>query len=519
MKRTARIRCLAALAGGLVLGLVLAGAEAGTATPVTGGTIRAAMIASAPTLDPHSGTHLAIREVGLHIFENLLAFDSKFQIVPQLAERWEVSADGKVYTFFLRKGVKFHNGREMTAEDVKASVDRFLTMAPRRNELSDLVKVEVVNPSTVRMTLKQVNAAFLAAIANPICQLAILPKEAVEGRPINKADIIGTGPYKFAEWIPDRWVRIVRFPDYKPEGKVDAAGGFGGARHAYADEIRFIPVPEPGARVAGLQTGEYEFADFLPTPAMAQLTGDRSLRVVRLGPQNYPTVYFNHTGKFKSLKLRQAVQAALNMDEIMQVANDGDGRVDPSFYFKEQVWYSTAGKELYNQKNPAKAKKLLEEAGYKGEPLVFVTNSDYDYMYKAAQVIVQQLSKIGMNVKLEVYDWPGSLAVRKDMSKWDLFTSSHSTRFDPSANDFYFRAKTTFFGYENAKMEALLDKANAALKFEDRYKVYADVQKLVYEDVGLLKLYDHYTWQGHSAKLNGYAPWVMIRLWNTWLAK
>jgi len=76
--------------------------------------------------------------------------------------------------------------------------------------------------------LKRVNAAFLAAIANPICQLAILPKEAVEGKPINKADIVGTGPYKFVEWIPDRWVRIVRFPDYKPEGKVDI-GGLGGA--------------------------------------------------------------------------------------------------------------------------------------------------------------------------------------------------------------------------------------------------------------------------------------------------
>jgi peptide/nickel transport system substrate-binding protein len=504
---------VAALLAGV--GLLAAAGTAASGAPVTGGTLRVALTASAPSLDPHSGTHLAIREIGMHIFENLLAFDSKFQVVPQLAERWETSADGRVYTFYLRKGVKFHNGREMTAEDVKASVDRFRTIAPRRNELDDMEKIEVTGPATVRMTLKRVNAAFLAAIANPICQLAILPKEAVEGKPINKADIVGTGPYRFVEWIPDRWVRIVRFPDYKPEGKVDI-GGLGGARHAYADEIRFIPVPEPGARVAGLQTGEYDFADFLPTPAMPQLTGDRSLRVARLGPQNYPTVYFNHTGKFKNLKLRQAVQAALNMDEIMQVANDGDGRVDPGFYFKEQVWYTTAGGKLYNQKNPEKAKQLLKEAGYNGEPVVFVTNTSYDYMYKAAQVIQEQLKKVGMNVTLGVYDWPGSLAVRKDMTKWDMFTSSHSTRFDPSANDFYFREKTTFFGYKNPKMEALLDKASATVKFEERYNVYEEVQKLAYEDVALLKLYDHYTWQGYSAKLQGYTPWVMVRLWNVW---
>jgi peptide/nickel transport system substrate-binding protein len=501
-----------------MLALAAVAGPAWAGAPVQGGTLRVALTASPPTLDPHSTTHLAVREVGLHIFENLLTFDAKFQVAPQLAERWEVSADGKVYTFSLRKGVKFHNGREMTADDVRASVERFRAISPRRNELDGVVKLEAVSPSVVRMTLNKPDAAFLAAIANPICQLAILPKEAVEGKPINKADLVGTGPFKFVEWIPDRWVKVARFADYRPEGKVEA-GGFGGARHAYVDEIRFIPVPEPGARVAGLQTGEYVFADFLPSASIAQLTGDRSLRIARLGPQNYPTVYFNHTGKFKNVKLRQAVQAALNLDEIMQVANDGDGRVDPGFYFKEQVWYTTAGGKLYNQKNAAKAKQLLIDAGYQGEPVVFVTNTSYDYMYKAAQVIQEQLKKIGMNVKLEVYDWPGSLAVRKDMTKWDLFTSSHSTRFDPSANDFYFREKTTFFGYKNPKMEVLLDKAGAATKFDERYKIYEEVQKLIYEDVALLKLYDHFTWQGHSAKLQGYSPWVQVRLWNVWVEK
>lgn len=242
-KRRLTLGTVAALLAGI--GLVMTAGPAASGTPVTGGTMRVALTASAPSLDPHSGTHLAIREIGLHIFEGLLAFDSKFQAVPQLAERWEVSGDGKAYTFHLRKGVKFHTGREMTAEDVKASVDRFRAIAPRRNELDDVDKVEVAGPATIRMTLKRVNAAFLAAIANPICQLAVLPKEAVEGKPINKADLVGTGPYKFVEWIPDRWVRIARFPDYTPDGKVDV-GGLGGARHAYADEIRFIPVPEPG---------------------------------------------------------------------------------------------------------------------------------------------------------------------------------------------------------------------------------------------------------------------------------
>ena len=134
-----RLRHLIPVVIVVTIGLLQAPALAGT--PISGGTIRAALTASAPTLDPHSGTHLAIREVGLHIFESLLTFDAKFQIVPQLAERWEASPDGKVYTFTLRKGVKFHNGREMTAEDVRVSVERFRAVAPRRNELDGLAKL------------------------------------------------------------------------------------------------------------------------------------------------------------------------------------------------------------------------------------------------------------------------------------------------------------------------------------------------------------------------------------------
>ena len=110
------------------------GAMAAAGKPVFGGTLRVATTGSPPMLDPIPTTAIAVREVGMHVFENLLTFDGKFQLAPQLAERWEVSPDGKVFTFFLRKGVKFHNGKEMTAEDVKASVDRVKDLAARRSE-------------------------------------------------------------------------------------------------------------------------------------------------------------------------------------------------------------------------------------------------------------------------------------------------------------------------------------------------------------------------------------------------
>lgn len=487
------------------------------ARPTYGGTLRVAVASSPPTLDPHATTHTAPREIGLHIFENLVTFNSRYQVIPQLASKWDISSDGKVYTFYLRKGVKFHNGKEMTAEDIKASVERFKQYSPRRGELDDLAGVEIVDDYTVRMCLTRPNGPFLAALANPIGQLAILPKEAVEGRPLGKVDLIGTGPFKFVEWIPDRWVKIARFKDYKPEDS--PASGFGGSRVAYVDEILFIPVPEASARVAGLQSGEYDFADLLPAKAASRLTKEKGLKIVELSPYNYPVIYMNFAGKLKDLKLRQAIQAALDMEDILEVASEGVGRLDPGFFFREQAFYSTAGSELYNQKNPQKAKQLLKEAGYKGEPLVMVTNTDYDYMYKAALVVLQQLKKVGFNIKLEVYDWPGALAVRKDLSKWDLFFSGHSTRFDPSANDFYFLSKTTFFAYNNPKMEALLAKAAATTNTEERFKIYDDVQRIIYEDAVMIKLYDQNIFQGHQSYVSGYVPWVQVRFWNVWLDK
>lgn len=505
----------------IILGLILVllsvmPIAAAPRAPKKGGVLRIAMNTSPPSLDPMSNTHLATRQIGLHIFESLVTFDEKFQVVPQIAESWEISKDGKVYTFQIRKGLKFHNGDNVRATDVKASIERFMEMAPRRQEFEVVSRVEVLNDYAIRIYLKEETGAFLAALANPICQLAIIPAK-FRNVPLNQLEPIGTGPYKFVEWIPDRHVKLARYDGYKP---LDTpASGFGGKRVAYLDQLIFIPVPEPGARVAGLETGEYDFADDLPATSVPRLEKRKNIVVGQLSPFTYVTLYLNHSGKLGNPKLRKAIQLALNMDEIALVAGEGAGRVDPGFYFKEQFWHSDAGKEFYNQHDTKRAKALLNESGYKGEQLVLVTNTDYGYMYKAALVVLQQLKSIGMNIKLEVYDWPGALAVRSDLSKWDLFFSSHSTRFDPTANNFYFYKDTTFFGYNNPAMEALLDEGKRLSDPKARRAVYEKVQQKIYEDVAMLKLFDLNMYEGLNASVRDYKFWVMPYFWNVWLDK
>jgi peptide/nickel transport system substrate-binding protein len=488
--------------------------------PRFGGTLRVAQASNVPTLDPHSVTHLVTREIGMQIFEGLFTFSERFEVIPQLAESYELSDDGLTYTIRLRQGVPFHNGEEMTSDDVEASLTRFLEISPRRGELAALAEIEVVDDYTLRLHLSQPSGAFLAALANPIAQLAILPREAVEGRAVQEADLIGTGPYRFVEWIPDRNVRVARFEEYAPNTAMPASG-FGGERVAYLDEIYFIPVPELGSRVAGLQTGEYHFVDSVSAGDARRLADLPNVEVVQIVPYNWPAVYFNHSPDriFSDLRMRQAVQAALDHEEIMLVASEGTGRLDPGMYFVEQVWHSDVGGELYDQRDLEKAQRLLAEAGYQGQEIVLVTNTDNEYMYQSALVMQQQLQRAGMNVRLEVYDWPGSLERRRDLNAWDMFTSGHSTRFDPTANDFYFRPATTFFAYDNPELVAHLDAAAATTDFEERYANYEAAQRILYEDVAWLKLFDLFLHQAHLSSVEGYNPWVMSHFTNVWLSE
>lgn len=485
-----------------------------------GGSLRIATTTSPPTLDTMANTHTATREIGMNIYETIVAFNGNYEVVPMLAESWDISDDGLVYTFHLREGVPFHNGDIMEAEDVKASVERYIAVSPMNDNLEILQDITVLDKHTVQMTLNRSSGAFLSNLAQPKSLLGIMPKEVAEGAEARHVDIVGTGPYKLDEWIPDRHTKLSRFEDYVPFEGVPASG-FAGKKVAYIDELYYIPVPEAGSRVAGLETGEYDFVDFLPGMDIPYLQEQDNLVIEDLMPYTWVVVYLNHTEDsiFNNKTLRQAVQAGIDHEEIMIVSSDDSGRLDPGMYFLEQVWHSDVGAEYYNQNDPEKAKKLMEEAGYNGEEIVLLTNTDYDYMYKAGIVLERQLTELGFNVNMKVLDWPGQLDVRADLSQWDLSFSSHSTRFDPVENNNYFFPATTFFGYDNPQMADALSRAADHTLVEDRYAAYEEAQLIFYEDVAMLKLYDLGIWQGWREHLKGYEPWYMLYFVNAWIDK
>src|SRR5438046_4790036 len=210
------------------------------AAPAKGGAANLAMVAEPQTLDPMASTADLVGTIMQHVYEPLYTFDGNWNVAPMLAETMPViSKDGLVYTIPLRKGVKFHNGKEMTAEDVVASLNRWMEMAPRGKAIAKEVKtLEAKGPNTVVITLNRPYAPLVSHFALPSGFAVIMPKETI-ATPLTQ--FIGTGPYQFKERKPDQYVQLVRFEGYS--ARKGAPSGYGGKRAALPDTRLLLPVP------------------------------------------------------------------------------------------------------------------------------------------------------------------------------------------------------------------------------------------------------------------------------------
>ncbi|HYE92687.1 MAG TPA: ABC transporter substrate-binding protein, partial [Terriglobales bacterium] len=236
----------------LLLALGAVAPAAAQDAPRQGGILKAAMIGEPPTLDTHTTTATIAYQIAWHVFETLYTYDKAYGAVPHLAEGHVVGDGGRRYTITLRKGVKFHNGKELTAADAAASIQRWGRLhVTGKTIFKTIESVEAKEPSTVVIHLKEPSGSVLYALASPY--LTIHPKSVLDAagdQPVK--EFIGTGPFRFVEHKPDRHIRVARFKDYAPRSEV--VDGLAGKRVAYVDEIRFMPVPDVAVRVAGVES-------------------------------------------------------------------------------------------------------------------------------------------------------------------------------------------------------------------------------------------------------------------------
>lgn len=494
--------------------LTLAAALATTAlTPAFAqGTVTVAIVGEPDTLDPMLSTKDVVSIVTQHVVETLYTFDGSWAVAPLLAKSLPaISADGKVYDIELRDGITFQDGSTMDSADVVASLDRWLKMASRGKTVADKVQsVEATGPLGVRITMSQPYAPLMSLLAFSNSAAAIYPEE-ILGETLTK--VVGTGPYEIGEHVPDQYLQLLRFKDYKPRD--EPASGWGGKRDQVPDEIRFVPVPDPNTRVEGLLSGQFDFADSLPAESYDRIEASDTAKPLLLAPFGWPVWAINHkAGLLTDLKIRQALQAALPIDDMLFAAFGDDKffKVDGPMYPEGWVWRSDAGVELYNQNDQAKAADLLKEAGYDGTPLRILTSRQYEFHYKMAEVAKQALEAAGFKVQMDVVDWATLGQRRNDPALWDVYITHSPFLPEPALTDMWF--PTSRIGWDTPAEVKLANDFTTETDQAKRVEIFAQMQKENFEDVGFLKIGDFNALQGESKKLQGVEPSPWPFFWN-----
>ncbi|GAJ98131.1 LOW QUALITY PROTEIN: dipeptide-binding ABC transporter, periplasmic substrate-binding component [Geomicrobium sp. JCM 19055] len=483
------------------------------AEEVVGGTFNYGYGTQPEVLDPHFTTAGATRDLVRPMYESLVTLNSNYEVVPMLAESYDVSEDGKTITFNLREGVLFHDGEEMKAEDVVASMERWHEIA---NVLPESA-YEVVDPYTVELHLEERNNSALHLIAD-ISQLAgIMPEEIASNAPITGiTEYVGTGPYQFEVWHQDQHVQLVRFEEYT--GVEDEADGMAGQKNAYVDEIFFHFVPDSQTKVAGLQTGEYDLISYVPYDTYEMLENDDSL-IVHTMPSGMEFLVFNKKeGIFSDTKARQAFNMAIDKEPVMKAAFNYEEfySMEPALMIPDQAdWHTRAGEEHFNEYDPDRALELLDEAGYNGEEIVILTTRDYDHHYSVSVVVHQQLQELG-NATLNVVDWATLLSLREDPSEFDIFVTASFIYAVPHQYPFFNSDWPGWTDHENYDM--YFNQIDQAESQEEALETLAELQQFMYEDMPVMNVGHYSTIDATNDRVEGYEMLSGPILWNVQLA-
>jgi peptide/nickel transport system substrate-binding protein len=509
----------------MVIGVILAGGLAFAQQPKYGGTLVVGTVTDIVGIDPHKVTG-EISMIALNnIYERLVDLDEKGMPMPGLASKWAVSSDGLVYTFSLRQGVKFHNGREMTAEDVVYSYNRLMdpkTKYPFVTQVQNIKDVKAVDKYTVQFTLKAPTITLMVYMSNPYGTHAIVPKEEVEkqGGTLNRP--VGTGPYRFVEYVPDKHVIVERNKDYKASPL--PTSGTGGKKPAYADRIRFVPIKDAAVRSMALKSGDIDFTLRVAWEEIDDFKKDPNI-VTHVSPGlAYVMLMFGvNTSANKFIRMadfRRAVGHCLDLQELVDGSVFGNSLVNPSLVNVVDPFYSDVHKKGYG-KDLNKAKELLKKVGYDGTPVKVAVTKVYLNTYKTAILAEQMLGEAGIKVQLDVKEWP-ALLQDANSGKYDILSFIASGMTDPCLNMARVHSKRNFVGYKNEKLDALAEKAEATHDFAARKKAYEQIHEIMLEDVPLLKLYDHSVAPATRKYVKGFKPMPYTadaRLWHVWLDK
>jgi len=472
--------------------------SAASGRPTYGDIIVEGSIGDASNLIPMLSTDSTSHSIGALCYNGLVKYDKDIRIVGDLAESWEVSPDGLIITFHLRKGVKWHDGHPLTAEDVlftyKVTIDP-KTPTAYSGDFLKVKKAEALDSHTFRVTYDKPFAPALMSWG-----AAVMPKHLLEGKDITKSPLtrrpVGTGPYIFREWVTGQKIVLVSNPEYF-EGR------------PYIDGFVLRIIPDMATMFLELRAKGIDMMNLTPL----QYTRQTENPFFRKNFNKYRYLSFAYTylgynmrnPLFADRRIRQAISYAINKEAIIQGILLGYGRPATGPY-KPGTWAHNPDVKKYTY-DPQKAHALLAEAGWKdtdgdgildrsGQPFTFeiVTNQGNEIRAKTAEIVQKQLAEVGMQVKIRTIEWAALVNEFINKGRFDATVLGWTIPMDPDIFDVWHSSKTkpgelNFISYRNREVDDLLEKGRGTFNIKERKRCYDRIQEILAEDQPYTFLY------------------------------
>ncbi len=474
--------------------------------PAPSGLLRVGMEAQPTTMDPGLSTDLYSQQVYSQVLEGLLQLDPDGVPKPALAESWTPSADGRVWTFKLRQNVKFHDGTDFTADDVKFTLDRILnpdTRSPQRGLLSQINAVDVVDRNTVRITTR---AAFVPILTNLATGAYVLPRayHTRVGRDFARRPV-GTGPYKWIEWVADERVVLEANPDYY-------------AGRPAMDRVQFRFIPEASVRLAELESGGTDVIAGIPAQDLRRLRVSLLVDLHEVIGTNYRLMAFNTSVKpYDDVRVRQAIAHAVDRQKVVDVVWPGRGVVAEGPIPPTSWAYDERFRGLGFNLN--RSKQLMAEAGHaSGFEMNYLITAGEEAQREVA-LIIDQLKQINVNVKVTAVEFP-TLLDRLLKTNYDVLRVGWTVSPEPDLllyNPFHTSAigGFNFTKYRNARVDELLDRGRTVTNQNDRIRIYRDAQRIIVQEAPMVFIFHEKRTYASRKVVTGFRPhvsgWIVLK--------
>jgi len=439
-----------------------------------------ALSGSPDTLDPHKTSGTLTFQTLKSVYDTLAEPDQTGKIVPALAEKWDISADGMTWTFTMRKGVVFHNGDKLTSQDVKATFERIKneeTASPNANEYAPITAIETPDAATVVLKLSAPSAPLLGTLASGWG--AILPKSLIDSGHDFAAKPVGTGPFQMTKWVRDGKIVLEKNKNYWMKGLPKL------------DKVTMHIIPERAVQVQGLISGQVDISYIIDQEDVPMLTSSPDVQIEKKLTSLIMVMPMNCSRPpLDNLKVRQAITHDIDKQPVVDVAYGG-GKPIATFMDYSNAYYKDFT-DLYPY-DPAKAKKLLAEAGVgKDTELEMFLPQNYPPHVKAGEIYQAMLTKVGLNVKIKLVDWSTWIGDVYRKANYDFTAIGHTGKLDPHGTLAKYGTPKRYVRWDNPKAAGLIDKAAKTDGFENRKKLYDEALQIMAEEAPFMFLGSSY---------------------------